>query len=139
MPSPLQRVAFERSGGFYHQPIGGAVSFHDGAADIASDFTGGTRPLTEAELRQFQALDLAALGASAFALGHGRPTPGPPDGYQYDVTIETADGAKIALRFHEEAPDLLDKAAPGLGDLAIWVRHEVAALWRQKTGAAAPG
>ncbi len=134
MPSSLKRIGFERSGGFYHQPIGGAILFHDGTAEVASEFTGGSRPLTEAEQRQFQAIDLAAVGASPFALRRGQATPGPPEGYQYDVTIETADGQRTALRFHEEPPDLLDRAAPGLGGLAIWVRREVAALWRQKAG-----
>jgi hypothetical protein len=140
MTSPLTRIGFERSGGFYHQPIGGAVSLQGGAGEVASDFTGGSRPLSEDELRQLQALDLAALAASPFALGHGGPRPGPPEGYQYDITIETADGRRTVLRFHEEPPEILDRATPGLGALAAWVRAEVAVLWRQKAGARpAPG
>lgn len=140
MPSPLKRIRFERSGGFYHQPIGGTILFHDDSAEVTSGFAGGSRTLSQPELRRLQALDLAAIGSSALVQGRGAVQPGPPEGYQFDVTIETADGHETALRFHEEAPDRLDRESPGLGDLAAWIRREVAALWRKKAGAPpAPG
>ena len=138
MASPLRSVAFERSGGLYHQPIGGAVRFDSGTAELHSDFTGGGRPLTADERQMFERLDVAALAGSPYDLAHGAGRPGPADGYQYDVGLEAADGHKIGLRFHEEPAETLDKAAPGLGSLAAWVRREIAELWRQKANAPRP-
>ena len=138
MASRLMSVDFERSGGFYHQPIGGAVRFDRETAQLHSDFTGGGRPLSADEVQLFERLDVAALAGSPYDLARGAARPGPADGYQYDVALDTADGRKVGLRFHEEPAEVLDKAAPGLGELAAWVRREVAELWRQKAGAPRP-
>lgn len=138
MPNGLSRIRFERSGGLVHLTISGSVSFHDDHAEAAADTAGDHRQLAEDELNVFKRLDLDALGSSQFSAegadASGQISPGQPDRYQYDVVLETRSGRSVVLRFGEQPASALDSAASGLGDLALWVRREVEAIWKKKAG-----
>lgn len=133
MPNGLLRLRFERSGGLVPLTVGGSVAFHEDQGEVAADAGGDDRrTLSQDELGLFKKLDVEALGASAFS-AEGGAAPGQPDRYQYDVVLETKSGRRVALRFGEQPAPALNGAAHGLGDLAEWVRREVAEIWKKKT------
>jgi hypothetical protein len=133
MPTSLQRIDFERSGGPIHLTLHGTVRFQGQAALVTSDPGNYRRELAPDEVQFFDRLDLSALGRAAGT----NPSAGSPDRYQYDVVIARAGGERTELRFREEPVADLNQQAPGLGDLAQWVRREIGAIWKQR-GAANP-
>jgi hypothetical protein len=129
MQNDLRRVLFERSGGPLHLSVGGVVTFHDGTAEVLSSSGQGRRELTPEERQLFEKISHRKLDASA----SGRGSPGPPDRYQYDLVLEGADGQRTELRFYEEPASALNEKVPGLGDLAAWIRQEVATIWKEQS------
>jgi len=131
----IQKMTFERSGGLFPLALSGTVLLAGATPGVESEASTGLRPLTPDELAMFAGLDPARLRSAASPL-----TPPVPDGYQWDVTLEFAGAAPIALRWHANGapPRSLAAVAPGMADLAAWVRREVDRIWAHRTGAPPP-
>jgi len=128
MQNGLRRMVFHRSGGAFSMTLGGTVVFGQAEATVNPDAAPGARTLSPEELAMFERLDMTGLrswAASASQVGQ-------PDRYQYDVVLELAQAAPVELRFYEGPELTSNQDVPGLGDLAAWVRNEIAAIWKRK-------
>jgi hypothetical protein len=121
MPNQWRTVRLVRSGGPLFRPVAATVAFQGQTAKIRYDAAGADRELTELDVEAFHHLDPSKLRSSPFT----QLKPGAPDRFQYDVSIETVDGHRFDLHFHEESAEELNAVTPGLGDLAAWVRRAI--------------
>jgi len=130
MPNGLEHVTFERSGGSFPLTLGGEVVLVGAHTGVRSEATNGIRPLTADEHAMFSQLDPARLRVAPSPL-----TPPLPEAYQWDVRLDFASGAPVALRWHTHGPPspTLNTVAPGLYDLAVWVQREIDHIWAHRT------
>lgn len=128
MQNGLRRLQFERSGGSFPLSLKGTVDFDGPQGHISAVSLAAMRPLSAEERTMFARLDIPALRA----WGVSSSQMGQPDRYQYDVTLDVADGAPVSLRFYENSIDGLKAQDASLGDLAAWVRSATTEIWKQK-------
>jgi hypothetical protein len=131
MHNGLENVTFERSGGSFPLTLGGSVILSGLTPGVRSEAVDGIRPLTARETAMFERLDPANLRAAPSPI-----TPPLPDTYQWDVALHFAGAAPVALRWYSPGPPSanFNSIAPGLFDLADWVRKEIDRVWARRTG-----
>jgi hypothetical protein len=125
----MKQIHFVRSGGFAGMAtrVAGTLNFGDVAAEVRSEDGRYSRTLGETEAASLRNLDPTALSK----LKDTRKTR-VPDGYQYDITVETGEGKSHTFTIGGESAPELEKIAPGLGALADLIRKEANNIWAKK-------
>lgn len=129
--SPVTQIKFARSGGFAGAAtnVAGSVQFDAHHAYVDAEGFRYRRELAPEELKQLR----AAADPGFFAAAKAGLQPGSVrDGYQYEVTVITEDGASHPLTLGEGDAERLKHSAPGAARLGSWVEKETATIWQNR-------